>query len=65
MDKLLLSEKETLEALGVGRTKLWELKRAGELVQVRIGRRSFITVESVHAYVDSLSKAATAAVIRD
>jgi excisionase family DNA binding protein len=65
MDRLLLSEKETLEALGIGRTKLYELKKAGDLVAVRIGRRSLFTAESVHTYVDSLSEIAVAAVRRD
>ena len=31
-----------------------------ELVKVNIGRRSFITAESITAYVDSLSETATA-----
>lgn len=59
MDKLLLDEREVLDALSIGRTKLWQLKKAGDLVQVRVGRRSLITAESVHAYVDSLKEQAT------
>jgi hypothetical protein len=62
MERLLLSEKETLTALGIGRTKLHELKKAGDLIQVHIGRRSFITAQSVHAYVDALTQAATPAI---
>ncbi len=58
MDKLLLSDPEAMEALGIGRTKLWELKKAGDLVQVRIGRRSFVTAESVRGYVDALTTTA-------
>jgi excisionase family DNA binding protein len=55
MERLLLSEQETQQILGIGRTKFHELKKSGHLVQVRIGRRSLITAESVRRYVESLS----------
>lgn len=42
---------------GVGRTKVYELVSQRELVKVSIGRRSFITTESLTAYVDRLSEA--------
>lgn len=58
--QLLVSEKETLEALSIGRTKLHELKKRRELVQVHIGRRSFITAKSLTEYVERLSEAASA-----
>ena len=45
----------------VGRTKVYELVNAGEIVKVSIGRRSFITTESLAAYVDRLTQAALAA----
>lgn len=45
---------------GVGRTKVYELVNQGEILKVSIGRRSFITTESLAAYVDRLSEAATA-----
>ena len=45
----------------VGRTKLYELVNQGQIVKVSIGRRSFITTESLAAYVDRLSEAAVAA----
>jgi hypothetical protein len=44
----------------VGRTKVYELVNAGEIVKVCIGRRSFIVTESLAAYVDRLSEAASA-----
>jgi hypothetical protein len=44
---------------GVGRTKVYELVNEGELVKVNIGRRGFITTESLVAYVDRLSEAVT------
>ncbi len=37
-DKLLLTTEETCETLSIGRTRLYELMRAGEIVPVRIGR---------------------------
>ncbi|BBY76991.1 hypothetical protein MPRF_38900 [Mycolicibacterium parafortuitum] len=59
--RLLLPYTEAQVMLGnIGRTTLWELVRAGELVRVNIGRRGFITAESIAAYVDRLSEAATA-----
>jgi predicted DNA-binding transcriptional regulator AlpA len=53
---LLLSIPGACEALGgLGRTTLWQLAKDGELTQVKIGRRSFITVKSIEAYVNRLS----------
>jgi hypothetical protein len=45
---------------GVGRTTVYDLIKRGELTQVHIGRRGFITAKSLAAYVDRLSAAATA-----
>jgi len=45
---------------GIGRTTTYELIDRGELVKVNIGRRAFITTESLAAYVEKLSEAATA-----
>jgi excisionase family DNA binding protein len=43
---------------GVGRTTVYELIKRGELTQVHIGRRGFITAESLAAFVDRLASAA-------
>ena len=43
---------------GVGRTTVYELIGKGEIVKVCIGRRAFITAESLAAYVDRLTQAA-------
>ena len=48
------------DSLGVGRTKVYELINQHELVQVSIGRRSFVTTESLRGYVDRLAEAASA-----
>ena len=50
---------ETLYQLGIGRTKLYELCEARELVAVKIGTRTFITQASIDEFVDRLTAAAT------
>jgi hypothetical protein len=45
---------------GVSRTTVYDLVDKEELVKVNIGRRSFITGESLAAYVSRLREAATA-----
>ena len=45
---------------GVGRTTVYELIKRGELTHVHIGRRGFITTESLAAYVERLAEAASA-----
>jgi len=43
---------------GIGRTLLWELCNRGELEKVHIGRRGFITAESLSQFVNRLRAAA-------
>lgn len=43
---------------GIGLTKLYDLIKQGELVKVSIGRRGFITLESLQKYVARLIEAA-------
>lgn len=58
MARLLVPIPESQEMLGkVGRTTIWKLVKANELVQVNIGRRAFITAESLEAYVGRLQEA--------
>jgi excisionase family DNA binding protein len=45
---------------GLGRTTVYELIKRGELTQVHVGRRSFITAKSLEGYVNRLQEAATA-----
>jgi hypothetical protein len=60
-DRLLVPYDEARRKLGgIGRTKMYELFDDGQLVQVNIGRRGFVTAKSLAAYVDRLSEAATA-----
>jgi len=61
MQKLLLPIPDACAALGIGRTTMYELVDQHHVVKVNIGRRSFITAESVGAYVDRLRNAAVGA----
>ena len=59
--KRLVSIPEARHLLGdIGHTTVYELIKRGEIVKVNIGRRGFITSESLEAYLDRLSEAATA-----
>lgn len=40
---------------GIGHTTIYDLINRGELVKVNIGRRSFVTAESLAAYVNRLT----------
>jgi hypothetical protein len=54
--KRLVSIPEARHLLGdIGHTTVYELIKRGEIVKVNIGRRGFITSESLEAYVDRLS----------
>lgn len=51
-DRLIIPGPEARRKLGdIGWTKFCELMKTGELERVNIGRRSFVTVASLHAYV--------------
>lgn len=41
---------------GIGHTTVYELIKRREIVKVNIGRRGFITSESLEAYIDRLKK---------
>lgn len=54
--KIIALEKVRTEYLGgVSKVKVYELINAGELKKVKIGRRSFITDESLDAYLERLA----------
>ena len=53
--RLLVPYEEALNLLGgIGRTKLHELINANKLTRASIGRRSFITRESLDSYIESI-----------
>jgi excisionase family DNA binding protein len=57
--KLLYRTSEAKAALGVGTTKLYELINNGMLDARRFGRRTYITAESLEAFVEALKRAIT------
>lgn len=54
MDKLLLTPTEAAVALGIGRSKVYELLRTGDLHSVRIGACRRIPAESLAAFLTTL-----------
>ena len=55
-ERLLVPVPDTCAQLGgVSRTTVYELVKQGQLVKVNIGRRGFITSESLAAYVERLA----------
>lgn len=60
-DRLLVPYDEAMHKLGgIGKTTFFDLMKTGQIEQVKIGRRGFITAKSIAAYVDRLSAAASA-----
>ena len=57
MDKVLLTPVEAASALGIGRSKLYELLQSGRLPSVRIGACRRISTDSIHRFVTDLTKA--------
>jgi len=57
-DELLLTEARVCKALGIRRTKLYELIRDKRLMPVRPGRKPMFKPEQVFAFIDSLEEEA-------
>jgi excisionase family DNA binding protein len=60
MERLLLTAEETAEALGIGRTKVYELMRLGLIESVKIHGCRRIPTQAVHNYVKRLRQGAVA-----
>jgi len=58
MEKLLLRPAEAAEAIGIGRSKLYELLADGELPSIRVGGRVRIPVDALRRWVHQLAEAA-------
>jgi excisionase family DNA binding protein len=58
MDKLLLTPVEAAQALGIGRSKIYELLSSGELDSVRIGNCRRVPAEALHNFLVDLSSSA-------
>ncbi len=54
MDKLLLTPAEAADALGIGRSKVYELMRAGTLPSIRIDSWRRVPLEDLTALVARL-----------
>lgn len=57
MQKLLHEIEAAQEALGVGRTTIYNLAKKGQLELVKIGARTLVTDTSLQAFVASLRPA--------
>jgi excisionase family DNA binding protein len=55
MDKVLLTPVEAASALGIGRSKLYQLLQSGRLPSVRIGACRRIPADSIHRFVSDLT----------
>jgi len=53
MERVLLTAEEVAESLKIGRCKVYDLIRTGELQSIKIGRRR-IPVDSVHTFAQRM-----------
>lgn len=51
MEKVLLSVEEAAQALGIGRSKAYELILKGDLISIKLGRSRKVPVEAISAFV--------------
>lgn len=54
--QLVPIEDAQTELGGIGRTTLYRLIEEGHLIRARIGRRAFVTGESIANYINSLTQ---------
>ena len=57
MDKLLLTPTEAATALGIGRSKVYELMQTGQLQSVHIGACRRVPAEALTAFLEQLRTA--------
>ncbi len=55
VEKLLLTAEEAAQALGVGRTRVYELMAGGVLTSVKIGASRRVPVDALREYVARLT----------
>ena len=56
-EPILLTPAEAARALGIGRSKLYELLAKGQLESVRIGNCRRVPAQALHNFLAELSKA--------
>ena len=52
VDRLLLRPAEAAEAIGIGRSKVYELLASGELPSIRIGGTVRVPVDALREWID-------------
>ncbi len=60
MDRLLLTPTEAAAALGIGRSKVYELMQTGQLTSVHVGACRRVPAEALHDFLLSLRTTASA-----
>lgn len=58
MEAVTVSITDAMKAIGIGRTKLYQLIGEKRLRAVRLGGRTLVRTDSIHQFVDSLSEVA-------
>lgn len=58
MEKLLFTVEEAATILGIGRSRIFELIRTGQLESLKIGKSRRVTREHMEAFVQRKSRAA-------
>jgi len=53
MQPIAVSINDTAKALGLGRTSIYALIRAGRLEAVKLGRRTLVKVESIRRLLEN------------
>ena len=56
MEKLLLRPVEAAEAIGIGRSKVYELLASGELPSVRIGGSVRVPLDALRAWIEAQTR---------
>jgi len=51
LEKLLLTATEAAEAIGVGRTRIYELLASGQIPSVKIGRSVRVPTEALRRWI--------------
>lgn len=59
MERVLLTAEEAADSLKIGRCKVYDLIRSGELESIKIGRLRRIPVDSLHAFARRLLEEAS------
>jgi excisionase family DNA binding protein len=49
-----ISIAETASLLGLGRTKIYELIRSGDLKTMKVGRRTLVSVASIQVFAEAV-----------